>query len=103
SGSVSVPHQSGHIYLLASRNGQYRLIVVSRPTITGEMYGILTTLQVGRGSHLMPVAAPIAMVPSRALKEFRFGQFLPKSPTYALYMKYLKRAVEDQFAVFLPV
>ena len=40
-----MPHQSGHIYLVVNRNGQYRLIIVSRPTISGEMYGILTTLQ----------------------------------------------------------
>src|SRR5690242_16318558 len=36
-GSVSVPNQSGHIYLVTNRHGQYRLITVSRPTITGEM------------------------------------------------------------------
>src|SRR6201999_3030447 len=62
-GTVSVPNQSGHIYLITNRNGQYRMVIVSRPTISGEMYGILTTLQVGRGSQLMPVAAPVVMVP----------------------------------------
>src|SRR5690349_4921507 len=46
-GEVAVPHQSGHIYLVTNRNGQHRLATVSRPTITGEMYGILTTLLAG--------------------------------------------------------
>ncbi len=64
--SVAVPNQSGHIYLVTNRHGQYRLITVARPTITGEMHGILTTLLAGRGSQLTPIAAPIAFVPLRA-------------------------------------
>jgi transcriptional regulator with XRE-family HTH domain len=101
-GTVSVPNQSGHIYLITNRNGQYRLIIVSRPTISGEMYGILTTLQVGRGSQLMPVSAPVVMVPTRSVKDIQFGQILPTDRCHALYRKYLKRTVDDQFAVFLP-
>ena len=65
----SVPNQSGHIYLVTNRHGQHRLITVSRPTITGEMYGILTTLLAGRGSLLTPIAAPIAFVPFAAIAE----------------------------------
>ena len=38
-GSVAVPHQSGHIYLVTNRHGQHRLIIVARPTIGGEMHG----------------------------------------------------------------
>ena len=55
-GLVSVPSFSGHIYLATNEHGQYRLIVVARPSIDREMHGILTTLQVGRGAHLIPVA-----------------------------------------------
>src|SRR5262249_6675147 len=51
-GSVSVPNQSGYIYLVTRRQGQYRLIIVARPTITHEMFGVITTLQVGRGAQL---------------------------------------------------
>jgi arginase len=46
-GEVAVPNQSGHIYLVTNRHGQHRLITVSRPTITGEMYGIIATLLCG--------------------------------------------------------
>ncbi len=35
-GDVSVPNQSGHIYLVTNRHGQYRLIIVTRPTSTGR-------------------------------------------------------------------
>jgi len=100
-GTVSVPNQSGHIYLVTNRNGQYRLIIMSRPTISGEMYGIITTLQVGRGSQLMPVSAPFAMVPTRAVKDIQYGQILAADRCYALYRQYLKRTVDDQFAAFL--
>jgi transcriptional regulator with XRE-family HTH domain len=101
-GTVSVPNQSGHIYLVTNSSGQYRLIIVSRPTRTGEMYGILTTLQAGRGSQLMPVSAPVAMIPTKLVKDIRFGQIRAADSCYAAYRAYLKRTVDDQFAVFLP-
>ena len=49
-GEVAVPNQSGHIYLVTNRHGQYRLITLARPAISGEMYGIITTLLAGRGA-----------------------------------------------------
>src|SRR5438270_3904734 len=42
-GEVAVPNQSGHIHLVTNRDGQHRLITVSRPMVTGEMYGIIAT------------------------------------------------------------
>jgi len=101
-GDVSVPNPSGHIYLVTNVHGQYRLIIVARPTISGEMYGILTTLQVGRGAQLTPVAAPIALVPLRGFKEIQFGRVGPEDACYATYRAYLKRTVEEPFALFLP-
>src|SRR5437899_1953435 len=50
-GLVSVPNESGYVYLVTNRQGQYRLVIISRP-IYGEMFGIMTTLQVGRGNQL---------------------------------------------------
>ena len=64
-GEVAVPNQSGHVYLVTNRHGQHRLITVSRPMITGEMYGVIATLLAGRGSLLTPIAAPIALCRSR--------------------------------------
>ena len=66
-GEVAVPNQSGFIYLVTNRHGQHRLITVSRPTISGEMYGIITTLLAGRGSLLTPIAAPIAYLPIKTI------------------------------------
>src|SRR5499433_4043991 len=101
-GVVSVPNPSGHIYLVTNVHGQYRLIIVTRPTISGEMFGILTTLQAGRGAQLTPVAAPIALIPLHGLKEVHFGRVGPNDPCYAMYQRHLKRTIEEPFALFLP-
>jgi DNA-binding phage protein len=101
-GEVAVPNQSGHIYLVTNRHGQHRLITVSRPTITGEMYGILTTLLAGRGSLLTPIAAPIALVPLARVVSPSFGRIAPDGANYALYRSHLQRITDEPFAMFAP-
>ena len=107
-GAVSVPNQSGHIYLVTNRHGQYRLIVVSRPTIAGEMFGILTTLKAGRGSQLTPVSAPIALIPldgrgsAKPLAELAFGRIGTGHACHEAYRRLLRRAVDETFATLMP-
>ena len=101
-GEISIPNQSGHIYLVTNRYGQYRLIIVTRPTIAGEMHGILATLLAGRGSHLTPIAAPIAFIPLRAMPDVVFGRISPKDAKYEIYRSYIQRTIEEPFALFLP-
>jgi transcriptional regulator with XRE-family HTH domain len=101
-GDVSVPNQSGHIYLVTNSHGQYRLIILTRPTIRGQMHGILTTLQAGRGAHLTPVAAPIALVPVETVKTLEFGRIADGHPCHDAYRKVLRRTIEEPFALFLP-
>ncbi len=100
-GAVSAPHQSGHIYMITNKHGQYRLIIVSRPTIRGELHGILTTLHVGRGAHLTPVATPIVFMPMKAVPDPEFGRIKSGQPCYAPYRRLLKRTVDEPFALFL--
>lgn len=100
-GEVSVPNQSGHIYLVTNRSGQYRLITVSRPTIAGEMYGIINTLLAGRGSLLTPIAAPVAYVPMAGLDAPAYGRIMEGAPHYALYRAHLQKITDEPFAVFL--
>jgi transcriptional regulator with XRE-family HTH domain len=102
-GDVSVPNQSGHIYLVTNSNGQYRLIILTRPTRTGQMHGILTTLQAGRGAQLTPVAAPIALIPADAVNGIEFGRISAGHHCYEPYRKALRRTIEEPFALFLPV
>ncbi len=101
-GTVSVPHQTGHVYLLTSKHGQYRLAILSRPTIANEMFGVLTTLQTGRGSQLLPVATVLALVPMTSLKEKpALGRVSPGSAGHVLYKSILARATGEDFARLL--
>jgi len=100
-GEVAVPNQSGFIYLVTNRHGQHRLITVSRPTITGEMYGIITTLLAGRGSQLTPIAAPIAFLPVKNIPNPSVGRITSGDASYAVYRQHLRRTTEEPFALFL--
>jgi transcriptional regulator with XRE-family HTH domain len=100
-GEVAVPNQSGFVYLVTNRQGQHRLITVSRPTITGAMYGIITTLLAGRGSLLTPVAAPIALLPSRVIAEPTLGRVTSADPNYAIYRSHLRKTIEEPFALLI--
>jgi transcriptional regulator with XRE-family HTH domain len=101
-GEVAVPNQSGHIYFVTNRNGQHRLITVSRLAISGEMYGIITTLLAGRGSSLTPIAAPIALLPIKSVPSPSFGRIAPKGANYEAYRAHLQRIIDEPFALFLP-
>ncbi len=96
-----MPNQSGHIYLVTNRHGQHRLITVSRPTITGEMYGILTTLLSGRGSALTPIATPIALLPIAIVAAPSFGRIGESDANYAAYRAHLQKTMDEPFAVFV--
>jgi transcriptional regulator with XRE-family HTH domain len=101
-GEVAVPNQSGHIYLVTNRHGQHRLITVSRPRISGEMYGIITTLLAGPGSMLTPIAAPIAFLPIRMIANPTFGRISPDDANFTAYREHLRRTTDEPFAVLLP-
>ena len=101
-GEVAVPNQSGHIYLVTNRHGQHRLITVSRPRISGEMYGIITTLLAGRGSLLTPIAAPIVFLPIKNIPAPSLGRVSSDDANYAVYREHLRRTTDEPFALFLP-
>ena len=101
-GEVAVPHQSGFIYLVIIKHGQHRVITVSRPRNSGEMYGIITTLLAGRGSLLTPVAAPIAFLPVKNVPKPSLGRVSADDANYATYREHLRRTIDEPFAIFLP-
>ena len=96
-GQISLPNQSGHIHLITNDHGQFRLITLGRATITGDMYGLLSTLQSGPGGRLTPVAAPIVLSPLRKTPEARFGRIGRADQEYTLYRTRLDRAVDESF------
>lgn len=99
-GSVSLPHLSGHIYLITNESGQFRLVVLGRPTISGALYGLLTTLLVGHGSQLVPASCPIALTRLRDEDEPAFGRIGPGHPAHAGYRAELDAVTERDFARF---
>lgn len=97
-GQVSMPNLSGHIYLVTNEQGQYRLAILSRPTIDGGLFGILTTLEVGHGSQLVPAAAPIALRKLEAGEQAELGLVTPDMPHFTAYRAMLDRSIAGDFA-----
>jgi transcriptional regulator with XRE-family HTH domain len=99
-GFVSLPHLSGHIYLVTVEGGQYRLVILSRPTIAGALYGILTTLLVGHGSQLVPAACPIALLRLDEAATPTYGRIGPDHPAYPSYRAELDTVTKADYARF---
>jgi transcriptional regulator with XRE-family HTH domain len=100
-GVIAVPHQSGYIYLVTNKLGQHRMATLSRPMIGGEMFGLLATLQSGKGAMLMPIAMPLVLTPVRNFSgdALRFGVIKPGEESYAAYEKLLRRCVNEPFVL----
>ena len=98
-GHISIPNLSGHIYLVTNVSGQHRLVILGRPTIEGALYGLMTTLQVGKGSQLVPVACPIALAPLD-IDDPVIGRIAPDAPSYAGYREMLDAATGGDFVRF---
>lgn len=101
-GAVSLPNQSGYIYMITSEQGQFRLAILARPTITGELYGLLTTLQAGVGAQLIPASTSIAYVPLARAPNPKFGKINSREACYASYRAHIDRINQESFARFFP-
>jgi transcriptional regulator with XRE-family HTH domain len=99
-GHVSMPNLSGHIYLVTNDEGQYRLAMLGRATREKRMFGILSTLQVGSGSQLVPLACPIAFIPLAQVDMPETGLVAPGSPSHPQYRAFLDTAMNGDFARF---
>jgi len=99
-GVVSVPNKSGHIYLHTNDDGQFRLGMLCRPLISGEMYGLLATLQAASGAQLLPVSVPLALVPFTATAGV-LGRVLPGDAAHPAYRAHLAKVTEGGFARFV--
>jgi transcriptional regulator with XRE-family HTH domain len=100
-GVVSLPNKSGHVYLHTNDEGQMRLAILSHPLITGQMYGVMSTLLSANGGHLVPVAVPFALVP--LVPGLTFGRVKSGDPLHARYRDHLERAMAEDFLRFIAV
>ena len=64
------------------------------------MFGLLSTLQVGTGSQLVPVSCPIVFVPLGQMDKVVFGLVREGHPKFAEYRKVLNTAICDDFCRF---
>jgi transcriptional regulator with XRE-family HTH domain len=101
-GYVSLPHQSGHIYLVTNRHGQHRMAILARQAVTGELYGLQLTLQQGRGAQLLPVAMPLVLVPLDDWKPRpKYGTIKAEDEGYQALKARLEKCTRDGFAMML--
>jgi transcriptional regulator with XRE-family HTH domain len=99
-GEVSLPNLSGHTYLTTNDTGQHRLIVLSRPTISGAMHGLLATLEVGHGSQLVPACCPIVLTPMARQTDPQIGVIAEGTKHYDAYRALLEQTTSRDFARF---
>jgi transcriptional regulator with XRE-family HTH domain len=99
-GEVSLPNLSGHIYLTTNDTGQHRMIVLSRPTITGSMFGLLATLEVGHGSQLVPACCPIVLTQMARQTGPEIGVIAPGNAHFDAYRALLQETTSRDFARF---
>jgi len=100
-GFVSLPAKSGHIYLYTNEDGQMRLVILGRPQITGEIYGVLSTLAAGTGSNLTPVTAPLALLPWSKQQIHTLGRINLGDDIHVHYRKHLDSVARSGFARIL--
>ena len=101
-GQVSISHESGHIYLITSEEGQFRLVLLSRPTRGGVLFGLLTTLHAGRGAQLTPASSIIAYVPADRLPDLPMGRLSPGDPAFDGAQAFLGRVTGEDYAQLFP-
>jgi transcriptional regulator with XRE-family HTH domain len=99
-GHVSLPNLSGHIYLVTNESGQHRLMILSRPTVDGSLYGTLSTLKVGHGSQLVPACCAIALVQYDRLEEPVVGLISKETKQHREYELILNALGEMEYASF---
>ncbi len=64
------------------------------------MFGILTTLQSGRGAHLVPVSCPIVLTPIK--QQSGFGRIEPGHADYRAYRTLVDRALTSPLRCWCP-
>jgi hypothetical protein len=77
------------------------MAILSRPSITGEMFGLLTTLRAGQGSHLTPVSTPLALLPISAFAQPSLGRILAGDQNHEAYLAIMHRITGENYASFV--
>ena len=74
-------------------------MTLSRPSIAGDMHGLLMTLRASHGGRLTPTATPVALL-RRAESEIdkaELGQIADGAPHFAHYRGEIDRVLAEEF------
>lgn len=96
-GRLYVPASSMYIHLVSLTKGAMRMVLVSQIDQTGEMRGLITTLNKQRAAFT-PVSSPIVYMRRQEFKSLAFGEITAKTPEYALYKSLLENALDEGYA-----
>jgi len=96
-GRLYVPSSSMYIHLISLTKGAMRMVLVSQIDQSGEMRGLITTLNKQRATFI-PVSAPIVYVKRQEFKSVTLGELTPKSADFAAYRTLLQVSVEEGYA-----
>ena len=96
-GRLYIPASSMFIHLVSLTKGAMRMIVVSQLDRSGEMRGLITTLNKQRATFV-PVATPIVYAQREAFKPAELGDITPENPAYDGYRRLLDETIEQGYA-----
>lgn len=100
-GRVAMPYLSSHIYLVTNDRGQFRTITLGRPSHDGVLHGILSTLFVGDGTQLVPMACPIVLQKLADADQPTLGLLAVGHPEHADARSLLDCTTKGGFAQFI--
>ena len=86
-----------YIHLVSLTKGAMRMILVSQIDQSGEMRGIITTLNKQRAMYV-PVSSPIVYVKRQEFKSTALGELTPKSTGYDQLKALLETSLEEGYA-----
>ncbi len=96
-GRLYVPASSMYIHLVSLTKGAMRMVLISQIDQSGEMRGLITTLNKQRATFV-PVSAPIVYLKRQEFKSLALGEITSKTPEYKIYKGLLENSVEEGYA-----
>lgn len=80
-----------------AEGGRYRMMMLGRPTVQGTLYGVLSTLEVGHGSQLVPSVGPVVLMRLDRITDPEFGLIAPGKSAHRRYRAVLDEATAQDF------
>jgi DNA-binding Xre family transcriptional regulator len=96
-GRLYIPASSMFIHLVSLTKGAMRMVVVSQLDRSGEMRGLITTLNKHR-AQFTPVATPILYARRASFDDIALGEVKQADPSYAGYDALLNEVVSEGYA-----